>query len=70
MAPGPSPTTCIEIILAAGKSSRAKLIDMNLEERQYCRQIYHFLNIDKENKLGGKHAVLFKSLMSLFGEPT
>ena len=46
------------------------LIDMNLEERQYCRQIYHFLNIDKENKLGGKHAVLFKSLLSLLGEPT
>ena len=43
---------------------------MNLEERQYCRQIYHFLNIDKENKLGGKHAVLFKSLLSLLGEPT
>ena len=28
------------------------MIDMNFEERQYCRQIYHFLNIDNENKLG------------------
>ena len=47
-----------------------KLIDMNLEERQYSRQIYHFLNIDEENKVGEKHTVLFKSLLSLLGEPT
>ena len=47
-----------------------KLIDMNLEERQYSRQLYHFLNIDEENKVGGKHTVLFKSLLSLLGEPT
>ena len=46
------------------------LIDLNLEERQYSRQIYHFLNIDKENKLGGKHTVFFKLLLSLLGEPT
>ena len=47
-----------------------KLIDMNLEERQYSRQLYHFLNIDEENKVGGKHTVLFKSFLSLLGEPT
>ena len=46
------------------------LIDLNLEERQYSRQIYHFLNIDKENKLGGKHTVFFKLLLSLLGGPT
>ena len=40
---------------------------MNLEERQYSRQLYHFLNIDEENKVGGKHTVLFKSFLSLLG---
>ena len=46
------------------------MIDMNLEERQISRQIYHFLNIDEQNKVGGKLAVLFKSLLSLLGELT
>ena len=43
---------------------------MNLEERQISRQICHFLNIDEENKVGGKLTVWFRSLLSLLGEPT
>ena len=47
MAPGPSPTTCLEITLAPGESSRAyKMIDINLEERQISIQIHSFINID------------------------
>ena len=45
-------------------------VDPWWEERQYSRQLYHFLNIDEENKVGGKHTVLFKSFLSLLGEPT
>ena len=37
---------------------------------QISRQIYHFLNIDEENKVGGKLTVWFRSLLSLWGEPT
>ena len=50
MAPGPSPTTCIEIIMAPGESSQAikkkKKIDLNLEDLKISKQLYSFINID------------------------